>query len=91
MRKFVTGQLRNYQAAKAEMPKLTKGQTCLCQASAWISNRAENSHQPMRERERRMRGFREPERTQVSLRRAQPKSVRLQGKSGLPGHRSPTP
>ena len=30
-------------------------------------NRAENSHQPTRERERRMRGFRTPERTQMFL------------------------
>ena len=32
-----------------------------------MNNRAENSHQPTRERERRMRGFRIPERTQIFL------------------------
>jgi putative transposase len=36
-------------------------------ASARVNNRAENSHQPTRERERRMRGFRDPERTQTFL------------------------
>jgi putative transposase len=36
-------------------------------ASARVNNRAENSHQPTRERERRMRGFRLPERTQSFL------------------------
>ena len=33
-------------------------------AAARLNNRAENSHQPTRERERRMRGFRDPKRTQ---------------------------
>jgi putative transposase len=32
-----------------------------------VNNRAENSHQPTRERERRMRGFRDPDRTQTFL------------------------
>lgn len=36
-------------------------------ASARVNNRAENSHQPARERERRMRGFRDPERAQAFL------------------------
>jgi putative transposase len=36
-------------------------------AAARLNNRAENSHQPTRERERRMRGFRDPKRTQVFL------------------------
>jgi putative transposase len=36
-------------------------------ASARIKNRAENSHQPTRERERRMRGFRDPERAHAFL------------------------
>jgi putative transposase len=36
-------------------------------AAARLNNRAENSHQPTRERERRMRGFRDPERTQKFL------------------------
>jgi putative transposase len=36
-------------------------------ASARVNIRAENSHQPTRERERRMRGFRQPQRTQAFL------------------------
>jgi putative transposase len=32
-----------------------------------VNNRVENSHQPTRERERRMRGFRDPKRTQAFL------------------------
>jgi hypothetical protein len=36
-------------------------------AAARLDNRAENSHQPTRERERRMLGFRDPERTQAFL------------------------
>ncbi|NVI09106.1 IS6 family transposase [Paraburkholderia youngii] len=36
-------------------------------AAARVNNRAENSHQPTRERERRMRGFRGPKRTQDFL------------------------
>ncbi len=36
-------------------------------AAARLNNRAENSHQPTRERERRMRGFRDPKRTQQFL------------------------
>jgi putative transposase len=36
-------------------------------AAALLNNRAENSHQPTRERERRMRGFRDPKRTQKFL------------------------
>jgi putative transposase len=36
-------------------------------ALARVNNRAENSHQPTREREHRMRGFRDPKRTQRSL------------------------
>ncbi len=36
-------------------------------AAAGVNNRAENSHQPTRERERRIRGFRDPKRTQAFL------------------------
>ncbi len=36
-------------------------------AAARVNNRAENNHQPTRERERRMRGFRDPKRTQTFL------------------------
>src|SRR6202790_3619122 len=37
------------------------------EARVRLNNRAENSHQPTRERERRMRGFRDPKRTQKFL------------------------
>lgn len=36
-------------------------------AAARVNNRAENSHQPTRRRERAMNGFRDPLRTQVFL------------------------
>lgn len=42
------------------------GATCL-QVRKLIHNRTENSHQPTRERERRMGGFRDPERMQAFL------------------------
>ena len=66
-RKIVTDQLRSYPAAKAEIPELAHVRHVFVKASARVNNRAENSHQPTRERERRMRGFRDPERTQVFL------------------------
>ena len=65
-RKIVTDQLRSYPAAKAEVPELTHVKHVFVKASARV-NGAENSHQPTRERERRMRGFRTPERTQAFL------------------------
>jgi putative transposase len=64
---IVTDQLRSYPAAKAEIPELANVRHVFVKASARVSNRAENSHQPTRERERRMRGFRRPERTQTFL------------------------
>ena len=66
-RKIVTDQLRSYPAAKAEIPELAHVKHVFVKASARVNNRAENSHQPTRERERRMRGFRDPERTQAFL------------------------
>jgi putative transposase len=63
-RKIVTDQLRSYPAAKAETPELANVKHVFVKAAARLNNRAENSHQPTRERERRMRGFREPKRTQ---------------------------
>src|ERR1700733_14487824 len=66
-RKIVTEQLRSYPAAKAEIPELAHVKHVFVKASARVNNRAENSHQPTRERERRMRGFRVPERTQAFL------------------------
>ena len=51
-RVIITDKLRSYAAAKAEiMPEVLHRQ------DKRANNRAENSHQPTRERERRMRGF----------------------------------
>jgi putative transposase len=66
-RKIVTDQLRSSPAAKAKIPQLAHVKHVFVKASARVNNRAENSHQPAHERERRMRGFRDPERTQVFL------------------------
>ena len=66
-RKIVTDRLRSYPAAKAEVPELANVRHLFVKASARVNNRAENSHQPTRERERRMRGFRLPDRTQAFL------------------------
>ena len=66
-RKIVTDQLRSYPAAKAEIPELASVKHVFVKAAARLNNRAENSHQPTRERERRMRGFRDPKRTQAFL------------------------
>jgi transposase-like protein len=60
-RKIVTDQLRSYPAARPSVKHV------FVKAAARINNRAENSHQPTRERERRMRGFRDPRRTQAFL------------------------
>jgi putative transposase len=54
-------------AARAEIPELPHVKRVFVRASARVNNRAENSHQLTRERERRMRGFRDPERTQAFL------------------------
>jgi putative transposase len=75
-RKIVTDQLRSYPAAKAEIPELVNVKHVFVKAAARLNNRAENSHQPTRERERRIpqgdflrggRGFRNPERTRAFL------------------------
>ncbi|KVZ82217.1 transposase [Burkholderia ubonensis] len=66
-RKIVTDQLRSYPAAKADIPELANVKHVFVKAAARVNNRAENSHQPTRERERRMRGFRLPGRTQAFL------------------------
>jgi putative transposase len=59
-RKIVTDQLRSYPAAKAEIPELACVKHVFIKAAARVNNRAENSHQPTRGRERQMRGFRDP-------------------------------
>ena len=66
-RKIVTDQLRSYPAAMAEIPDLVSVKHVFVKAAARLNNPAENSHQPTRERERRMRGFRDPKRTQAFL------------------------
>ncbi|MGF6601726.1 transposase-like protein [Paraburkholderia sp. GAS448] len=65
----MTDQLRSYLAAKTQIPELAnvKHVFVRASASARVNNRVENSHQPTRERERRMRGVRDPERTQAFL------------------------
>jgi putative transposase len=54
-RKTVTDQLRSYPAAKTDIPALLSMKRVFVKAAARVNNRAENSHQPTRERERRMR------------------------------------
>lgn len=66
-REIVTDQLCSYPAAKAGIPELANVKHVFMTAAAGVHNRAENSHQPTRERERRMRGFRDPKRTQAFL------------------------
>ena len=66
-RKIVTDLLRSYPAAKAEIPELENVKHVFVKASDRVNNRAENSHQPTRECERCMRGFRDPECTQAFL------------------------
>jgi putative transposase len=66
-RKIVTDQLRSYPAAKSRIPELANVKHVFVKAAARVNNRAENSHQPTRERERRFRGFRDPKRTQAFL------------------------
>ncbi|MFC7518959.1 DDE-type integrase/transposase/recombinase, partial [Herbaspirillum sp. GCM10030257] len=66
-RKIVTDQLRSYPVAKAALPALAGAKHVFVKAVARVNNRAENSHQPTRERERRMKGFRSPRRTQRFL------------------------
>ncbi|MGF6653620.1 transposase-like protein [Paraburkholderia youngii] len=66
-RRIVTEQLRSHPAAKADIPELANVKHVFVKAAVRVNNRAENSHQPARERERRMRGFRDPKRTQAFL------------------------
>ncbi|QTD95320.1 IS6 family transposase [Burkholderia anthina] len=66
-RKIVTDQLRSYPAAKADIPELACVKHVFVKAATRANNRAENSHQPTRERERRMRGFHDRKRTQAFL------------------------
>ena len=54
-------------ASQGRHPRPGEGQTCVRRGCGPVNNRAENSHQPTRERERRMCGFRDPKRTQAFL------------------------
>lgn len=81
--KIVTDQLRSYPAAKAEVPELAGVKHVFVTACARINNRAENSHQPTRRRERQMQGFRDPCRTQAFLSRFGP----IRQHFALPRHR----
>jgi putative transposase len=61
-RVIVTDKLRSYGAAKRRvMPNVIHRQ------SRYLNNRAENSHQPTRQRERRMKKFKSPEQAQAFL------------------------
>lgn len=66
-RKIVTDQLRTYPAAKADIPELAGVKHVFVKAAARVNNRAENSHQPTRRRERAMSGFRDTKRMQAFL------------------------
>jgi putative transposase len=75
-RKILTDQLRSHPAAKAEIAELANVKHVFVKAAARVNNRAENSHQPTRERERRIpqgdflrgvRGFRDLNRAQKFL------------------------
>jgi transposase-like protein len=76
-RKIVTDQLRSYPAAKAAIAELANFEHVFVKVSARVNNHVENTHQPMRERERRMCGFRDPERTQSFLSSFRPISAAL--------------
>jgi putative transposase len=61
-RVVVTDQLRSYAAAKRTIiPHVEHRQ------SRYLNNRAENSHQPTRQRERRMKRFKSPRQAQQFL------------------------
>jgi putative transposase len=66
-RRIVTDQLRSYPAAKADIPEFAHVKQVFVKAAARVNNRAENSHQPTRRRERQMCGFRDTRRTQAFL------------------------
>jgi putative transposase len=59
----VTCSRHGYPAAKAEIAELASVKHVFVKASARVNNRAENSDQPTRQRERRKRGYRDPDRS----------------------------
>ena len=66
-RRIVTDQLRSYPEAKADIPELAHVKHVFVKAAARVNNRAENSHQPTRRRERQTGGFRDARPTQAFL------------------------
>ena len=52
---FVTDRLRSYRAALTDVGMAKRQET-----GRWLNNRVENSHQPLRRRERAMQRFRQP-------------------------------
>lgn len=66
-RRIVTDQLRSYPAAKADIAELAGVKQVFVKVAARVNNRAENSHQATRQRERVMSGFRDSKRTQAFL------------------------
>ncbi|MEM5317017.1 IS6 family transposase [Paraburkholderia sp. JHI869] len=82
-RRIVTDQLRSYPAAKSEIPELAHVKHVFVKAVARVNNRAKNSHQPTRRRERQMLGFRDARRTQAFLSRFGP----IRQHFALPRHR----
>ena len=56
---FITDRLRSYRAALTEFGMAKRQET-----GRWLNNRVENSHQPLRRRERAMQRFRQTRRLQ---------------------------
>ena len=61
-RVIITDKLGSYAAAKKELLPSVEHRR-----DRWLNNRAENFHEPTRERERRMRGFKSPRHAQRLL------------------------
>jgi putative transposase len=77
-RVIVTDKLQRYGAAKREiLPSVEHRQ------HRYLNNRAENSHQPIRQRERRMQQFKSPEHAQRFLSAYGPTAQRLRPRSHL--------
>ena len=80
---LVTDKLRSYGAAKAELGLSARHEQCLRK-----NNRAENSHQATRRRERKMQRFKSPGSAQrfLSYSRRRPKHFQLPAPSHIPPH-----
>jgi putative transposase len=61
--KIVADQLRSYPAAKSLDPGTGEREASVRQSCGRLNNRAQISRQPTRERERRLRDFRDPKST----------------------------